>query len=93
MQVPVFMVVGSGATAYLAQLGLKLIIDNWGTTLIFKGTNYLSLYIFIILIQIIFNYNKIFMSHIFGNSSATTQLGDVEFRFCILVGLVWVSNC
>ena len=40
IQVPVFMVVGSGATAYLAQFGLNLIIDNLGTMLILKGTNY-----------------------------------------------------
>ena len=69
VQVPVFMVVGSGATAHLAQVEIKLIVKNWGTTLIFKGINYISLYIFIILIQIIFKHNRIFMSRIRGKKS------------------------
>jgi hypothetical protein len=98
VQVPVIMVVASGATAYLAQLRIKLIIDNWGTTLIFKGTNYISLHIFISLIQIIFNYNKISMSRIRGKKSGilpqrhNRELSNLDFVFLwAWCGIVIVS--
>ena len=69
IQLPVLLVVGSGAINYLVQLGIKTIIEFWGTTGISQGINYISLYIFIIIIQILIIHNKNFMSRIRGKKS------------------------
>jgi hypothetical protein len=87
VQVPVFMVGGSGAIAYVLHFGLNLITNNLGTKLIFKGINYLSLYIFILLLQIIFNHNKKFMSRIRGKKSGIRsqrhnwEMSNLDFAF------------
>ena len=60
IQLPVLMVVGSGAINYLVQIGIKSLIEFWGTTVISQGINYISLYIFIIINQILINHNKNF---------------------------------
>jgi len=54
LQVPVFVVGGSGVIAYLSHFGLNLLTNNLGTKCIFKGINYLSFYIFILLLQYIY---------------------------------------
>ena len=69
IQLPVLMVVGSGAINYLVQIGIKSLIEFWGTTVISQGISYLSLYIFIIINQILINHNKNFMSRIRGTKS------------------------
>ena len=46
MQLPVLLVVGSGAINYLVQLGIKSLIEFRGITGISQGINYISLYIY-----------------------------------------------
>ena len=50
IQLPVLLVVGSGAINYLVQLGIKSLIEFWGITGISQGINYISLYIFLLLL-------------------------------------------
>ena len=87
LQVPVFVVGGSGVIAYLSQFGLNLLTNNLGTKCIFKGINYLSFYIFILLLQFIFNQNKKLMSRIRGKKSGNLperhnwEISNLDFAF------------
>ena len=81
------MVVGSGAINYLVQIGIKSLFEFWGTTVISQGINNLSLYIFIIINQILINHNKNFMSRIRGTKSGLLpqrlnwKISHLDFAF------------
>ena len=76
VQQPVFLIGGSWATTYLVNLGIKSLTAFWGSTLIFEGINYLSIYIFLLLVQISFIYNKKFMGNIRGKKSGNRPQRD-----------------
>ena len=69
VQQPVFLMGGSWATTYLVNLGIKSLTKYWGSNLIFAGINYLSIYLFLVLVQILFIYNKKIMGNIRGEKS------------------------
>ena len=87
IQLPVLLVVGSGAINYLVQLGIKTIIEFWGTTGISQEIIYISLYIYIIIIQILIIHSKNFMSRIRGTKSGllpqrlSWEISHLDFRF------------
>jgi len=98
IQLPVLLVVGSGAINYLVQLGIKTIIDFWGTTGISQGINYISLYIFIIIIQIFIIQSKNFMSRIRGTKSGlrpqrlSWEISHLDFAFLwAIIGISFFS--
>ena len=98
IQLPVLLVVGSGAINYLLQLGIKTIIEFWGTTGISQGINYISLYIFIIIIQILIIHSKNFMSRIRGTKSGllpqrlSWEISHLDFAFLwAIIGISFFS--
>ena len=72
VQLPVLMVCGSGTANYLAIWGIKILSKYWGNNLIYQGVHYLSLYIYILIIQISIIYIKNFMGNIRGSQSGNT---------------------
>ena len=64
IQLPVLMVCGSGTANYVAIWGIKTITKYWGKELIYLSVNYLSLYIYILIIQVSVIYIKQFMGNI-----------------------------
>ena len=75
IQLPVLMVCGSGAANYVAIWGIKTITKYWGKELIYLSVNYLSLYIYIIIIQVSVIYIKQFMGNIRGSKSGNQPQG------------------
>ena len=53
IQLPIFMLGGGSATALLMQHSIKFISKTLGNSIIFDGTHYLSLYLYIILIKLL----------------------------------------
>ena len=53
IQLPIFMLGGGSATALLMQHSIKFISKTFGNSIIFDGTHYVSLYMYIILIQLL----------------------------------------
>ena len=53
IQLPIFMFGGGSATAILMQHSIKFISKTFGNSIIFDGTHYFSLYMYIILIQLL----------------------------------------
>ena len=76
VQLAVLMVGGSGAANYWATLGIKTISKYLGNDIISKGVNYLSIYLFIIIIQTLVIYILKFMSHIRGTKSGNRPQRD-----------------
>ena len=98
IQLPVLLVVGSGAINYLVQLGIKSLIEFWGITGISQGINYISLYIFIIIIQILIIHSKNFMSRIRGTKSGLLpqrlnwEISHIDFAFLwACIGISFLS--
>ena len=53
IQLPIFMFGGGSETAILMQHSIKFISKSFGISIIFDGTHYFSLYMYIILIQLL----------------------------------------
>ena len=106
IQLPIFMIGGGSATAFLMQRSTKFISKTLGNSIIFDGTHYFSLYIYIILIQLLgINLFK-YMNRIRGKRSGLkpqkshwefTQL-DFAFMWVFMLILIfsplieWVGN-
>ena len=69
------MVCGSGTANYVAIWGIKTITKYWGKDLIYLSANYLSLYIYIIIVQFSVNYIKKFIGNIRGSKSGINLKG------------------
>ena len=91
IQLPIFVLGGGSATALLMQHSIKFISKTFGNLIIFDGTHYLSLYLYIILIKLL---GTKFIPIYEENQRETIwakipkkSLGIYSIRFCIYVGI------
>ena len=91
IQLPIFMFGGGSAAAFLMQQSTKFISKTFGNSIIFNGTHYLSLYIYINLIQLLGTNLFKYMNRIRGKRSGLKpqtilwKFTQLEFAF------MWVS--
>ena len=92
IQLPIFMFGGGSATALLMQHSIKFISKTFGNSIIFDGTHYLSLYLYIILIQLLGTNLLQYMKRIRGKRSGLKpQKSHWEFTQLDLA-FMWVFN-
>jgi hypothetical protein len=90
IQLPIFMLGGGSATALLMQHSIKFISKTLGNSIIFDGTHYLSLYLYIILIKLLGTNLFQYMKRIRGKRSGLkSQKSHWEFTQLDLAFL-WV---
>ena len=92
IQLPIFMFGGGSATALLMQHSIKSLSKTFGNSIIFDGTHYLSLYLYIILIQLLGTNLFQYMKRIRGKRSGLKpQKSHWEFTQLDLA-FMWVFN-
>jgi hypothetical protein len=91
IQLPIFMFGGGSAAAFLMQQSTKFISKTFGNSIIFNGTHYLSLYIYINLLQLLGTNLFKYMNRIRGKRSGLKPQ-TILWKFTQLdLAFMWVS--